>query len=221
MTVLLTAILVSACLGALVGLIRQWGDQQGAEPGEFAGVRTHTLWAVLGCLAAHLNGTFPYALAVVLVAVPARPAPPRPRPGSSLPTGPDPAKVFLYAKWGAISVATLIVLFLIKGIFFSSSPEPAKRPATAPAAPKGPQLGLVATGAVQVTLRRKNADETEGEIVYTGFLAAGESRSVPRPGALFVEASMAEILELEINGKRYNLGQMLGNGPRRGQLPAP
>ena len=43
MTVLLTAILVSACLGALVGLIRQWGDQQGAEPGEFAGVRTHTL----------------------------------------------------------------------------------------------------------------------------------------------------------------------------------
>lgn len=64
MTVLLTAILVSACLGALVGLIRQWGDQQGAEPGEFAGVRTHTLWAVLGCLAAHLNGIFPYALAV-------------------------------------------------------------------------------------------------------------------------------------------------------------
>lgn len=153
--------------------------------------------------------------------VPARPAPPRPRPGSSLPTGPDPAKVFLYAKWGAISVASLIILFLIKGIFFSSSPEPAKRPATAPAAPKGPQLGLVATGAVQVTLRRKNADETEGEIVYTGFLAAGESRSVPRPGALFVEASVAENLELEISGKRYNLGQMLGTGPRRGQLPAP
>ncbi|MEY3609326.1 MAG: hypothetical protein RLZZ447_2114, partial [Verrucomicrobiota bacterium] len=71
MTVLLTALLVSACLGALVGLIRQWGDQQGAEPGEFAGVRTHTLWAILGCLAAHLNEFFPYTLAVVLVAVPA------------------------------------------------------------------------------------------------------------------------------------------------------
>jgi hypothetical protein len=153
--------------------------------------------------------------------VPARPAPPRARPGSSLPTGPDPAKVFLYAKWGAITVASLIVLFLIKGIFFSSSPEPVKRPAPAAAAPKGPQLGLVANGAVEVTLRRKNADDSEGEIVYTGFLAAGETRSVPRPGALFVQASVAENLDLEINGKRYNLGQMLGTGPRRGQLPAP
>jgi len=149
------------------------------------------------------------------------PAPPRARPGSSLPTGPDPAKVFLYVKWGAIAVAALIVLFLVKGIFFSGSPAPVKRPAPAPAAPKGPQLGLVATGAVQVTLRRKNADDSEGEIVFTGFLAAGESRSVPRAGALFVEASLAENLALEINGKRYNLGQMLGTGPRRGQLPAP
>jgi uncharacterized membrane protein (DUF4010 family) len=87
MTVLLTAILVSACLGALVGLIRQWGDQQGAEPGEFAGVRTHTLWAVLGCLAAHLNETFPYALAVVLVAVPAHLIARAFRPGAAEPPG--------------------------------------------------------------------------------------------------------------------------------------
>jgi uncharacterized membrane protein (DUF4010 family) len=87
MTVLLTAILVSACLGALVGLIRQWGDQQGAEPGEFAGVRTHTLWAVLGCLAAHLNDTFPYALAVVLVAVPAHLIARAFRPGAVEPPG--------------------------------------------------------------------------------------------------------------------------------------
>ena len=92
---------------------------------------------------------------------------------------------------------------------------------SAAAAPASPQLGLVATGEVRVTLRRRNADDSEGEIVYTGVIAAGESRYVPRQGALFVEASVAENLELEINGRRYNLGEMLGTGPRRGNLPAP
>ena len=53
MSSLLTAIVVSACLGALVGLIRQWSDQR-ERPGEadFGGVRTYTFWAMLGCLGA-------------------------------------------------------------------------------------------------------------------------------------------------------------------------
>ena len=40
---LLTPIVVSACLGALIGLIRQWGDQRERETTEFAGLRTHAL----------------------------------------------------------------------------------------------------------------------------------------------------------------------------------
>jgi hypothetical protein len=82
-------------------------------------------------------------------------------------------------------------------------------------------LGLVASNPVQVTVRRKNADESEGEVVFTGMLNAGENRSVPRPGALYIEASAAENLQIEISGKRYNLGQLLGSGYQRGQLPAP
>ena len=79
----------------------------------------------------------------------------------------------------------------------------------------------MAASPVQVTVRKKNADESEGEILYSGLLNPGETRSVPRTGALFIEASAAENLQIEINGRRHNLGQLLGKGYQRGQLPAP
>ncbi len=65
-------IIVSAGLGALIGLIRQWGEQADRETGDFAGVRTHTFWAVIGCLAAFATEVHtPYAFALVLLVVPA------------------------------------------------------------------------------------------------------------------------------------------------------
>jgi len=56
-------IVVSACLGALIGLIRQWSEQKD-KPGEmsFGGVRTYTLWSLLGCLAAYLTEHYSAAL---------------------------------------------------------------------------------------------------------------------------------------------------------------
>jgi len=73
---LLNNILVSACLGALIGLIRQWNDQQqaggdaAATRAGFGGVRTYTLWALLGCLAAfvsqnYIAATLPVAMCLV------------------------------------------------------------------------------------------------------------------------------------------------------------
>lgn len=67
----LLAVVVSACLGALIGLIRQWSEQrdQGHEV-DFAGVRTYTLWAVLGSVAAFLSDKhLPFVLPVVLALV--------------------------------------------------------------------------------------------------------------------------------------------------------
>jgi uncharacterized membrane protein (DUF4010 family) len=68
----LASIAASAGLGALIGLIRQWSDQEkhptGAEL-HFVGVRTHTFWAVLGCLAATAGERAPWALPVVVIAV--------------------------------------------------------------------------------------------------------------------------------------------------------
>src|SRR5688572_4250691 len=67
---LIQFIVVSAGLGALIGLIRQWGEQTDRKPGDFAGVRTHTFWAVLGCLGAYASEAHtPYVFPVVLLAV--------------------------------------------------------------------------------------------------------------------------------------------------------
>ena len=68
---LLAPIIASAGLGALIGLIRQWSEQtEHAGNTDFGGVRTHTLWAILGCLAGAANRDYsPFALPVVVTVV--------------------------------------------------------------------------------------------------------------------------------------------------------
>jgi len=69
---LVISIVVAGCLGALVGLIRQWSDQTGAPGGEvdFGGVRTYTFLAILGCVGAFLaDKAGPAVLPVLLAAV--------------------------------------------------------------------------------------------------------------------------------------------------------
>lgn len=158
----------------------------------------------------------------------AQPQPRYPRGSTSLPTGPDPAVVFKYIKWGGGGAVGLLVLILGWNLIGSNrpaAPAPAPNPApTSATAPRGPVIGLYAVRPVKVTVLKRNADESEGEVYFSGFLAAGETRSVARPGALYVEADTPENLELEINGRRMNFGQMLaqfGPGYKRGQLPAP
>ncbi len=67
----LTAIVVSACLGALVGLIRQWREQtDNPDETDFIGVRTSAFWAMLGCVSAHVSDlTSPIFLAVLFLIV--------------------------------------------------------------------------------------------------------------------------------------------------------
>ena len=70
---LLTSLLVSACLGALIGLVRQWREQSKPESDiDLGGVRTYTLWAMLGCLSAYASRQFflpVIAVTLVLVGV--------------------------------------------------------------------------------------------------------------------------------------------------------
>lgn len=86
MSSVLSAIVVSACLGALIGLIRQWTElADGAvRSDDFGGVRTYTLWSISGCVATVLgqdHGTWVLPVVVAAVAVhqifggPARHAP--------------------------------------------------------------------------------------------------------------------------------------------------
>ena len=68
---LLGPIFASAGLGALIGLIRQWSEQtEHADRAGFGGVRTHTFWAILGCLAAVGSRDFtPLAFPIVIAVV--------------------------------------------------------------------------------------------------------------------------------------------------------
>jgi len=70
---LIGPIFASAGLGALIGLIRQWSEQVEKEnKPDFGGVRTHTLWAILGCISAEVSRDFlalAFPLVIIAVAV--------------------------------------------------------------------------------------------------------------------------------------------------------
>ncbi|MFH1066386.1 MAG: MgtC/SapB family protein, partial [bacterium] len=57
---LLQAIIVSASLGSLIGLERQWKTQhdESGETETRTGLRTFTLWAIFGAVSAHIASTF-------------------------------------------------------------------------------------------------------------------------------------------------------------------
>jgi len=69
-SILVTSIMISACLGALVGMIRQWSDQRDApdRAADFGGVRTYTFLAILGCTGAFLADKAAVAVLPVLLA---------------------------------------------------------------------------------------------------------------------------------------------------------
>ncbi len=140
----------------------------------------------------------------------------RPRPASTLPSGPDPAVVFRYLKIGGAVVIVILLAFIVKALFFSGSPS---TPRSATPSVRGPTFGLVALAPVQVTVRKKNADGTDGEFLYSGLVTPGETKTVSRPGAVYIEANIPENLMLEINGRRVAMG--LPPGVTRGELPPP
>lgn len=145
--------------------------------------------------------------------------PQRSRAGTSLPSGPDPAVVFKYVKIGGAVVIALLVLLIAKSLFFSGKPASGGSGGTAAAVPRGPSFGLVALNPVQVTVRRKTAAGTEGEVLFSGQVTPGDVKIVSRPGAVYIEVNAPESLMIEINGKRFPMG--LPPGERRGELPAP
>jgi transcriptional regulator with XRE-family HTH domain len=147
---------------------------------------------------------------------PANRGPGRPRPGSSLPTGLDPALVFKYVKIGGIALAAVILVIVAISFW------PTKRGAagnTPSGAVHGPSIGLIATKQVKVQIRKKNPDGSEGEFVFARTMTAGEQTAVSWSGALYIEAQSPENLDVEMNGRRYNLAALVGQ--ERGEIPAP
>lgn len=61
--------IISAGLGALIGLVQQWAwQQEHSQEAEYAGVRTFTLWALLGCATALISDRFGAAVFSVALA---------------------------------------------------------------------------------------------------------------------------------------------------------
>lgn len=156
---------------------------------------------------------------------PANRGPQRSRSGTSLPTGPDPAVVFKYVKWGGIGVIVFVGVLLLWSLL-SGGRRPAATPAPAPvtATPtRTPSVNLIALRTVQVRVTRANPDRTDGELIYSGTLGPGESRSIPRTSSIFIEAIPPQNLDVDINGQRRNWGEALAAYPglNKGEIPAP
>lgn len=139
---------------------------------------------------------------------------PRSRGATSLPSGPDPALVFKYVKWGGVAVIVIVALFVIKALFSggSSAAPSAKAPSTPPpaSAPATETITLVALDTVFVRVNER-VGETEGAELFSGTLRRGETHAVPWNGPLFLSASAGELLKIEVRGNRYD-SAFRGNG---------
>ena len=143
-----------------------------------------------------------------------RPATARSRVGTSLPSGPDPAVVFRYLKWGGAAVGIIIVVLIVRQVFSSGPVTPPAaaapaRPATtastksAPAPTAQPVITLVAVDTVFVRVCAKNADDSEGAEIFKGTLSARQTQAVPWTGAMYINFAAGENLEFEVDGRRY------------------
>jgi hypothetical protein len=139
--------------------------------------------------------------------------------GSNVAAGPaiDPALLFKFGKWAAIGVVALLFLWGVMAIISSTRapavahnpPAPAVKPAAAQ--PVERTITIVAVDAVRVSVVARNADDSEGEELYSGTLARGQSQVVPWPGPIYIKANAGENLQIEYKGKRYG-SQFTGVG---------
>jgi len=91
-----------------------------------------------------------------------------------------------------------------------------KHAAVAPVAE--PSFTLVALDSVRVHVEQKNSAGSVGAVVLPETtLVRGETRVIPRRGAVYISADPSQNLSFEINGRRY---PMPANSDR-GELPAP
>lgn len=151
-----------------------------------------------------------------------RPQPRYPRGGTNLPSGPDPAIIFKYAKWVVGGILIIALLWIAKS-FWNRDSDTSVTPARAANAinrPASPTLTLIGLDRVNLQVWRANSDTTYGELLWEGTLAKSQTQIIPRPGVLYITANPNENFAMEADGKRLTMGN-LGTGSRTGRIPAP
>jgi transcriptional regulator with XRE-family HTH domain len=122
----------------------------------------------------------------------------------------------LLIKAGAIAVGTLVIIIVLLWAIFSGRGAKTDTPVVQTAVPSEVWLRPQA-GEPVLTLVSKNdpvvvkaSMASGGGILYQGTIPAGESRMIPRRGALRIEAEPFQNLDMEIGGTRYPMPE-----PRR------
>jgi cytoskeleton protein RodZ len=138
----------------------------------------------------------------------ARPQPHYPRTATSLPTGPDPAVVFKYLKWGGIAAVIVVAGLLLRALLSNSTPAgggttPAGK-STSVATEQ--TITLVAADTVVVRVCYKNPDASEGADIFRGTLRSGQTHVVPWTAPIYIHASAGENLSVEWKGRRFPTG---------------
>ena len=151
---------------------------------------------------------------------PERPQPHYPRGSSSLPTGPDPAVIFKYIKWGGIALIVIVAAFILKSLFSGNSGQDgASSGRSGTTADSSETFMLIAKDVVFVRVNQLDG-KTEGPEIFRGTLARGQTQTLPWTGAVRINASAGENFEVEVRGRRWPSG-FTGNaavdleGPRR------
>ncbi|MDR2675684.1 MAG: helix-turn-helix domain-containing protein [Opitutaceae bacterium] len=134
-----------------------------------------------------------------------------PRPSGGLPIDKK-----LLIKAGAIALGTLVIIIVLLWAVFGGRAAKTDASSAQTAVPAEiwlrpqagePVLTLVSkNGPVSV----KAVPASGGAILYQGIIPSGESRAIPRRGALRIEAEPFQNLDMEIGGTRYSMPE-----PRR------
>ncbi len=135
-------------------------------------------------------------------AAPERAQPHYPRSGSSLPTGPDPALIFKYVKWGGIALIVIVAAFVLKSLIGGSG---GAAPGGTNATNAAETFTLVAKDVVFIRVNQLQG-KTEGAELFRGTLARGQTQVLPWTGPVRISASAGENFEVEVRGRRWPSG---------------
>src|SRR4051812_5218698 len=145
-------------------------------------------------------------------------APRYPRGSTNLPSGPDPAMIWRYLKWGIAAIVVLLLFLIINSMINGGTSSTARRaspstsntpppsPAAAPTAPASDNTySLVALDTVFVRVTNLIPPDTDGEEIFKGTLTKGQSQVIPFNSSHNVWASAGENVVLEYRGRRFPL----------------
>jgi cytoskeleton protein RodZ len=128
---------------------------------------------------------------------------------NNMPSPGVPLDVIL--KFAVITVGAALLIVLIgwgvkmafTGTKTTSSTITTGEIGAAPPSPTERTITLLALNSVQVTVTQKNADNSDGSILFQGTLARGQTKTVPWPGPIYIYASAGENLQIGYKGKYY------------------